>query len=235
MDAPLAVVIPVLNAEAGLTATLDSLDSGRALISEIIVVDGGSQDETVARAAARDVRIIHAARGRGTQLRAGATATTAPWLLFLHADTRLEPGWADEVSAFLARPESGERLAHFRFSLDEPRSDYAEQARRLERIVAWRCRRFRLPYGDQGVLISRHFYERLGGYDPLPLMEDVELVQRAVFRFGRHSIAALQTAAVTSARRYARDGYLVRSARNLLCLTLWRLGVSPARLARFYG
>jgi hypothetical protein len=88
-----------------------------------------------------------------------------------------------------------------------------------------------LPYGDQGLLISRSLYERLGGFRPLPLMEDVDLVRR----IGGSRLERLAVAAVTSAERWRRDGWLRRSARNLLCLALYRFGMRPERLARLYG
>ena len=104
-------------------------------------------------------------------------------------------------------------------------------ARWLETLVALRCRLLRLPYGDQGFLISRDFYHRLGGFKEIPLMEDVDFVRRA----GRRRMAALDTEATTSASRYLDEGYLMRPMRNLLCLTLYFLGVPPRALAKLYG
>ena len=103
--------------------------------------------------------------------------------------------------------------------------------RRLERLVAWRCRALALPYGDQGLLISRALYEAAGGFRPLPLMEDVDLVRR----LGRRRLAALPVRAVTSAERWRREGWRRRSARNLACLSLWFLGVPPGAIKRLYG
>jgi hypothetical protein len=119
------------------------------------------------------------------------------------------------------------RAAYFRFALasDDPR------ARRLERLVAWRCRRLALPYGDQGLLIHRSLLAACGGIRPLPLMEDVDLVRR----LGRHRLTGLEVAATTSAEKWERDGWLIRSARNLGCLALYRLGLPPDRIARLYG
>lgn len=124
-------------------------------------------------------------------------------------------------------PANLERVAVFRFSLDEA----SPPARRLERLVAWRSRFFGLPYGDQGLLISRRFYERLGGFRAMPLMEDVDLVRR----IGRRHLVLLDARAITSAARYRRDGWLLRSLRNLLCLTLYFLGLPPRLLLRFYA
>ena len=174
-DDGLSVVIPTLQAGEELALTLDCLYAGSdPLVREIVVADGGSTDDTTALAERRGARVISAPRGRGSQLAAGARAAECDWLLFLHADTRLGAGWREAVGAFTAAPENRERAGVFRFALD----DAAPAARRLERIVGWRSRLFGLPYGDQGVLIHRSFYEAVGGFRPLPLMEDVDLVRR---------------------------------------------------------
>jgi rSAM/selenodomain-associated transferase 2 len=217
----LSVVIPALNAAAGLPATLAAL--GRAP-GEVVVVDGGSADATVALAEAGGARVLRAPPGRGGQIAAGIAAATGPWLLLLHADTRLGEGWVEVVRGAMAQPA---RAWHFQFLLD----DTAPAARRLERAVAWRCRALGLPYGDQGLLIHRDLLQGVGGMRPLPLMEDVDLVRR----LGRARIGALPVAALTSAARWQREGYLARSARNLACLGLWFLGVPPARIARLYA
>ena len=228
MNTPLAlsVVIPTLDAAASLPATLASLAAGAGAFGyEIIVVDGGSSDATVAIGAAAG-RVTVAPRGRGTQLAAGAALARGEWFLFLHADTRLGGGWGEEVRRFIADPDHRTRWAAFRFALD----DASPAARRLERMVAWRNRALGLPYGDQGLLVHRTAYARAGGFRPLPLMEDVDLVRR----LGTARLVGLETPATTSAARYRRAGYLRRSARNLVCLGLYFLGVPPRILARFY-
>ncbi len=218
----LTVIVPALNAAHCLPATLGML---RSAAVEILVVDGGSSDGTVACAAAAGVRVLHAPRGRGAQLSAGITAATSDWLLLLHADTRLESGWEHAVRELMAGDPR--RAGYFRFALDSG----APQARRLERAVAWRCRHLGLPYGDQGLLISRDLLDELGGIRPLPLMEDVDLVRR----IGKRRLAALQPAALTSAVRWQRQGWVARSARNLGCLALYLAGVPPRWIARLYG
>lgn len=217
----LSVVIPTLNAAARLPATLASLGG---MAAEVVVADGGSADGTEGLARSLGAWVITAPRGRGAQLAAGIATAHGPWLLLLHADTRLAPGWAAAVRAAMAEPG---RACHFRFALD----DAAPAARRLERAVAWRCRALALPYGDQGLLIHRDLLAAAGGMRPLPLMEDVDLVRR----LGRARLGAIDVAALTSAERWRREGWRRRSARNLLCLSLWFLGVSPRIIARVYA
>ena len=218
----LTIVIPTLNAAAALPRTLASLAEWPD--RQIVVADGGSSDGTVALAHVSGLEVVAAARGRGIQLVAGAAAARGAWLLFLHADTVLAPGWRAAAAAFMARGTG--RAGYFRFALD----DGAPAARRLERLVAWRCRTFGLPYGDQGLLIARVDYEAAGGFRPLPLMEDVDLARR----LGRRRLRAIDHAAITSAARYRRAGYRRRSARNLLCLGLYFLGLPPRALLRLY-
>ncbi len=201
--------------------------SGENLLTEIIVADGGSADATANVAVAAGARIVSSPRGRGIQLRTGAAAAQGDWLLFLHADTRLAPGWPAAVADFIVDPANTRRAGYFRFRLD----DINSAARRLEALVAWRCRILALPYGDQGLLISRLLYDAIGGFRDLPLMEDVDIVRR----LGRRRLKPLPVDAVTSAVRYRRDGYLRRSLRNILCLTLYYLGVPPRLIKRLYG
>jgi len=218
----LSIVIPTLQAAADLPAALACLQGG----NEIIVADGGSADATGDIAAAVGARVIDAPRGRGAQLAAGARQASGEWFLFLHADTVLASGWRQRVEEFMADPRNTGRAAVFRFALD----DGSPAARRLERMVAWRTRALGLPYGDQGLLISRAFYHEIGGFSPLPLMEDVDMVRR----IGRRRLTVLDAAAVTSAARFRRSGYLRRSLRNLFCLGLYFLGVPPWRIERIY-
>jgi glycosyltransferase involved in cell wall biosynthesis len=136
-------------------------------------------------------------------------------------DARVKPGHDGEERG------AAERAFYFRFRLDDP----SPAARRVERLVAWRCRMLALPYGDQGLLIPAAFYRALGGYRPLPLMEDVDFIRR----IGRSRLVELPVAATTSAARYGAGGYWRRPLRNLFCLACWFAGVPPRLILRLYA
>ena len=216
----LTVVIPVFNAASSLGPCLAGLDGA----DEILVVDGGSTDGSVEIADWSGARVVSAPRGRGVQLRTGGLAARGNWLLFLHADTQLGAGWRAAVAAHVAA--APHCAGYFDLRLDDP----AWQARVIESGVSLRARWLALPYGDQGLLISRRLYDELGGFRPLPLMEDVDLVRR----IGSRRLRRLAVTALTSTERWRRDGWIRRSGRNLACLALYAGGMAPARLARFY-
>jgi len=223
----ISVVIPTLNAETTLQQALAPLVTAavEGLVKEVVVADGGSADRTLEMAEDAGARIVSTARGRGVQLAAGCAAAKGDWLLVLHADTRLGEGWELAAADHIAqRPD---KAGFFRFALD----DRGLRSALWEHGVALRCRALSLPYGDQGLLISRRLYDEVGGYRPLPLMEDVDLVRR----LGPKRLAPLSARAVTSAERYRRDGYLGRSMRNTVLLARYFAGADPERLARAYG
>lgn len=221
-----AIVVPALNAAPTIAATLRSvLAPDHRRPAEILVVDGGSNDATCSIAELAGARVVAAPRGRGAQLAAGVAAVRSPWLLLLHADTRLDAGWQESVCRHAAGGPG--RAGYFRFALD---SD-DRRARSVERAVRWRCRAFALPYGDQGLLIHRDLLAEIGGIRPLPLMEDVDLVRR----LGRRRLVPLCATAITSARRWEQDGWRRRSVRNLLCLSLFFAGVPPRWIRLLYG
>lgn len=219
-------IVPTLDAAASLGSALAALDlpEGRA-----IVADGGSLDVTLAVAREAGAGIVMSPRGRGTQLAAGAEAALAngaKWLLFVHADTRLEERWSRAVCEFIEATPAGDRAAYFRLAFDD--SDV--RAERVAKLANWRARQLGLPYGDQGLLVPTGLYRSTGGFRKIPLMEDADLVRR----IGRARLVELDAVATTSAERYHRDGWWIRPARNLVCLALWFAGLSPDRLVGLY-
>ena len=223
MQPKVSVIVPVLADDEALTALLGQIppDSG----VDLIVVDAGRSSAVAAATAGRtDVRLIHAPRGRARQMNAGAGAARGEWLLFLHADSRLPEGWLPVLEERCGGAVGG----WFGFALD----DAAWQARWIERGVAWRVRLFRLPYGDQGIFVRRGAFEALGGYQEIPIMEDVDFVRRLR---AAGPVVELPLALTTSARRWRQDGWLGRSVRNICLVTLYFAGVPPSRLARWYS
>ena len=217
----ISVVIPALEVGEALRPTLDSV---KGCVDDLVVSDGRSSDHTAAYAKQSGATVVVGERGRGQQLRRGAEIATGDWLLFLHADTVLEEGWIDEARQFMAK--NGEKSAVFSFALDDPNP----WARMIEKGVALRCRLLALPYGDQGLLISRALYDSIGGYKPISLFEDVDIIRR----LGRRRLVRLNSAAVTSSVRYQRGGFLRRPLKNLMLLLFYYLGISPEKLARLY-
>jgi rSAM/selenodomain-associated transferase 2 len=219
----LSVIVPALDEEHALDATITAARQPGVL--EIIVVDGGSRDRTVAVARTRADRVVHAERGRANQMNVGAASARGDVLLFLHADTRLPPGCHRAITRALA--DEGVVGGRFDLRLDAPGLPY----RIIETMISLRSRMTRIATGDQAIFARRSVFEGLGGYPPLPLMEDIALSQ-ALKRAGR--VACLRERVTTSARRWQRHGVV----RTVLLMWLLRLayyaGVSPARLARAY-
>lgn len=221
----ISVVVPTLDESASLPGLLTDLRSLR-LGYEAIVVDGGSVDATCNVARGMGARVILAPRGRGLQLRAGADAAAAPLLWFLHADVRLDPAALREIERVAGNEIPG--AFALRLRIDSSGLAY--------RVIEWganvRSRWARLPYGDQGLLVSRRDYEGAGGYPEIPFMEDVALI-RALRRVT--SVRLLPAVIRVSARRWEREGILRRTLGNWRLLGAYLLGGSPERLARRYS
>ncbi|MGV1100756.1 TIGR04283 family arsenosugar biosynthesis glycosyltransferase [Thiovibrio sp. JS02] len=220
----ISVIIPTLNEEGTIARTLAQL-AGRPGL-EVLVVDGGSADRTVALAGKAGARVLSAPAGRGVQLNAGAAAASGRILLFLHADTSLPENFPELVSSGLARP--GVAAGAFRFAV--PGAGW--RFRLLERLTNWRAGCLQLPYGDQALFLSAELFRTVGGYKEIPLLEDIDLVRRLR---GLGKLILLPAAAVTSARRWQRLGLLRATLINQTILLGYLAGASPWRLARWYG
>jgi rSAM/selenodomain-associated transferase 2 len=218
-----SIVVPVFEDFPAAAALLAQVAPDRRV--EIVLADGGTDARLEQLAGSRaDTRIVRTQKGRARQMNAGAAAAAGDWLWFVHADSRLPPGWLDAFAALPPDAAGG----WFAFALDS----LAWQARLIEAGVRWRVRTWMLPYGDQGLFVRRPVFDALGGFADLPLMEDVEFIGR--LRDAGH-VCEIPLVLTTSARRWRRDGWMRRSARNLALVTLYRLGVAPARLAQWYA
>jgi rSAM/selenodomain-associated transferase 2 len=224
----LAVVIPTLNEERTIAACLKAV--GKPDGVEVVVCDGGSGDRTRELAEAAGARVVEGVHGRGPQLNLGARSAAAGRLLFLHADCRLPEGWLPAVKRAL--DDDATALACFRLHT-EPSGGRLRSSlyRRWLRVLDLRSFGLGLPYGDQGFALRREVFERAGGFPEIPLMEDVALA-RSCRRLGR--IRRLPLEMRTTARR--AEGHPLRTGLALTVFpTLFRLGVSPHTLVRWYG
>ena len=220
----LSIIIPVLNEERTIAATLADLD--RVEAAEVIVVDGGSTDRTAESVRATSARLVVSPRGRAAQMNAGARQAAGDVLLFLHADTKLPAGASRDIRECMADA----RCAGGRFDI---RLDSTRPLLRLVgRMISLRSRLTRVATGDQAIFARRAVFERLGGFPEIPLMEDVAF-SRALKKAGR--IACLRARVTSSARRWEKHG-AVRTILLMWALKLLFLaGVPPTRLKRLYG
>lgn len=226
MPAPLSIIIPALNAETVLPGCLSALIPALEanLLREVIIVDGGSEDSTRRVAEGSGARVITAEKGRAKQLIAGARAARGNWLLFLHADTWLSRDWVERAKAHIE--DNPEKAAAFTLAY---RTDH-----RMGKVVArranWRARTFGLPYGDQGLLISRALYDEIQGHEDVPLMEDFKIARM----LGKSRLSILSAEARTGAEKYERDGWRKRSFKNIWLVARYMCGAKPEKLARAY-
>ena len=226
--APLDVVIAIRNEARGLPPLLADLAAApRALVRDVLVIDGGSGDGSPRLARLAGARVIPAEPGRGRQLVLGVAASGAPWLLLLHGDARLPPDWSALVGAAIGAGAGSAWAFRLAIAGSDPRLP----------LVAWaangRSRWRQLPYGDQGLLLERSLYERAGGIAPLPLMEDLEFMQR----LRRHGAIRLLAGALSvSDRRWRTLGVWRTTWLNARLRRRWRRGQDPRLLAaEYYG
>ena len=225
--AGLSVVVPVLNEARHLPFLLADLQRWPDAL-QIVVVDGGSTDKTIQVAHQGGAQVVQSpVQGRGQQLQLGLQLSQHSWLMVLHADSRLSQHWVDHVQRVLSMARGRQQAWAFDFRVDQRRP----MLKLLEWCVALRSRWGQMPYGDQGLLIHRSLYERVGGYRSLALMEDVDLIQR-LQQISR--IGALGCALTTSARRWNHRGVLNQAWSNARLRRRWKNGEDAEQLIRIY-
>lgn len=222
-----SIIIPVMNERRRLEDAVARLrlTAGRGDV-EIIVADGESADGTTDIARRVADKLVEAPRGRASQMHAGALAATGELLLFLHADTRLPGNWLGALlDAWARKPRPG--ATAYRLSFDSPEPVY----RLIAALGDWRSRKTGVPHGDQAVSCRRKDYLRVGGFPPVPLMEEYFLLPKLA-RLG--PVVIMEEAISTSTRRYERNGPLFNALRNVAIITLFKAGVSPEKLKGMY-
>lgn len=219
----ISVVIPAIDEAPRIAEAVRSVMRPEV---EVIVVEGGSRDETARLAREAGARVLESPRGRARQLRLGGERSTGEVVLFLHADTRLAVGWDEAVREALSDPLCAGGAFAFRFA------ERGWRERWIEAWVALRILFLRLPYGDQALFVRRDVLERMGGVPNVAMMEDLDLVN-AIERAGRLRMLALP--ATTSSRRYLERGFFRTVFEHAVALVVWRLGLDRTRLARWVG
>ncbi|MGB7442632.1 MAG: TIGR04283 family arsenosugar biosynthesis glycosyltransferase [Coleofasciculaceae cyanobacterium] len=220
----ISIIIPVLNEANKIQSILTRvLEAGNSL--EVIVVDGGSQDETVAIVQSLGVKVLSTTAGRAQQMNAGAAIATGNILLFLHADTYLPTDFETLVQQALQK--SGTVAGAFRLRIDSQ----LWGLRLIEKMVNWRSQFFSMPYGDQAIFVKSTLFREIGGFPQLPIMEDFELMQR-LHRLGKVTI--VPAAVLTSGRRWQKLGVVKTTLINQLIIIGYLCGVPPATLVNWY-
>lgn len=221
--AKISIIIPTLNEVGNIKEAIAITQPSTNV--EVIVVDGGSQDDTVAIARSLGVKVILSSPGRAAQMNAGAVAASGNILLFLHADTRLPIGFDDMIRTALQ--QSGTVAGAFRLRIDAS----LLSLRWVEWGVNVRSHFWQMPYGDQAFFLTREVFQEIGGFPELPIMEDFELIRR-LKRIGR--IVIIPTPVITSARRWLQKGVFKTTLLNQIVIIAYLLGVSPERIHRWY-
>lgn len=219
----ISIIIPVLNEAAIIQSTLLELQKNQGI--EIIVVDGGSQDNTTNIVQQTGVKLISVVGGKAAQMNKGAYIAQSELLLFLHGDTHLPQNFIHLVNETLEQPKVVAGAFELAISGTE------KSLRWVELMVKIRSHLFRLPYGDQGIFIRKKLFEQIGGYRDLPIMEDFDLIQR-LKREG--TIAISSSRVVTSGRRWQKLGVWQTTAINQLVIVGYYLGISPKKLRNLY-
>lgn len=222
-----SIIVPVLNEQGQINSFIDKIkDQGFDGYFEIIIVDGDSQGGTINAITDHSVICITSPKGRGQQMNAGAAVARGETLIFLHADTTLPDNALRKISQALQDQDFVGGAFDLKIDSDRLFLKY------ISARASFRSRRNRIPYGDQAIFIRKKYFDQLGGFKKIPLMEDVDLMRR-IKKDGK-KIVILPDKVTTSARRWESEGALYTTMRNLILVRLFYLGVSPHKLAKYY-
>ena len=217
------VVIPTYNSEKTIENTLNSICK---YFNKIIIVDADSCDLTIQMSKKYNIKIIKSLKGRGPQLILGAEHAATDWIFFLHSDTIIKKNNIIDINQFITNTLNNNKAASFKIKFNTNNI----WSNLLSKLVNIRSKYLKLPYGDQGLLISRSFYKNIGGYKNIPIMEDVEIIRAIGFR----NIKILNSYIITDAARFENQGWIYRPMINLFCLTLYFLGFNINYINKIY-
>tara|TARA_Y100000589_G_scaffold331855_1_gene387474 strand:- start:2061 stop:2738 length:678 start_codon:yes stop_codon:yes gene_type:complete len=220
----LSIIIPTLNESKNLPLLLSDLAENN-FDSEILIVDSLSKDKT------KDIALIYGAsfykvqkKNRGFQLNYGAEKARGDWILFLHADSRLNKSWSKEIQYLIMK--KSRFIYYFKFKVNNKLFTY----RILELFVNLRCFLFKSPYGDQGLLINKEIFNNYGGYKDIPLMEDFDFIRR----INRKNLVALKNSIYTSSRKWRKVNIILQAIHNWKLRRMWIKGVSLNEIYKKY-
>jgi rSAM/selenodomain-associated transferase 2 len=221
-----SIIIPVLHEAKSINLLLEHLQQFEGNC-EIIVVEGNPKRETIDNIRNKDIKILISEAGRGRQMNAGAAIASGEILIFLHADTRMPVNALDRIRHALKKKQ----YVGGAFDLGIRSEKLILKV--IAKCASLRSRLTRIPYGDQAIFIRKDYFNKIGGYKEIPLMEDVELMQRTKKRGDK--ICILSDRVFTSPRRWEKEGIICCTLRNWIIIILYLIGISPDKLARYYG
>jgi len=222
-----SIIIPVYREAEIINFTIDHLMRLQKFADlEIIIADGDPQGSTLKQISNTNVKKIFCGKGRAQQMNCGAAEAEGDILIFLHADTRLPENALKNIAGI--SEDKAFVGGAFDLRIDSKRFAF----RVIEKMASWRSRLTRIPYGDQAIFIRAEYFQQVGGFRNIPIMEDVELMQRIKQKKGK--IKIIPERVLTSSRRWEKEGVVFCTLRNWLLISLFFLGVQPERLARFY-
>ena len=219
----ITLVIPTYNAEKTIYKTLDNVSKK---FQKIIIVDADSKDLTRKICDKFTIQFFTSKKNRGLQLNIGGEKCDSDWIFFLHADSILDSDAINEINKFISNAKNNYKAAALKLKFNQ-KNIYSFL---LSKIVFFRSKYLKLPYGDQGLIISKVFYTKIGGFKPLPIMEDVEIVKNIGFK----NIILLDSYITTDSIRYKDQGWLFRPLINLYCLSLYFLGFNINLINKIY-
>ncbi|MEE9504812.1 MAG: TIGR04283 family arsenosugar biosynthesis glycosyltransferase [Thermodesulfobacteriota bacterium] len=222
-----SIIIPVLRESDKVNALIEHLYNQQTDEDyEIIIVEGSQTRETMSVVQHREVVVLLSEPGRGRQMNAGAAVARGEILIFLHADTQIPVNALNRIGHLLKQKH------YVGGAFDLAISSHKLVFKIIAKVASLRSRFTRIPYGDQIIFLRKDYFNKIGGYKEIPLMEDVELMQR-IKRQG-DKISILTDKVVTSPRRWEKEGIIFCTLRNWIILTLYMIGISPSKLAKYY-